>query len=107
MSSTTRLASLISLLFIFFALSFIYVIFTDIQQSIIIRLDVYHNLTFLGTRIDALRIAVVGLILILFNIIFIRIIEKKYLFEARFLAFGNILAALLILIVISGIILVN
>ncbi len=107
MSPINRFSSLISLLLIFLALSFIYVIFADVHQSIIIRLDTYRNLTFLGARADALRIAVIGLAIILFNIIFARIMEKKYLFEARTLSFGNILVAILILVVISGIILVN
>ena len=107
MSTVTRITSLISVLFIFLSLSFIYVFFSDIQQLIIIRVDTYRNLTFLGSRVDVLKVSVIGLMLVLFNILIVRFLEKKYLFEARFLAFGNILFAILILVVISGIILVN
>lgn len=107
MSRTTRLTSLLSLLFIFISLSFIYIVFADIQDSIIVRLDTYRNLTFLGSRGDVLKVAVTGLILILFNILLIRILERRYLFETRFLVFGNILIAMLILVVISGIVLIN
>lgn len=107
MSRTTRLTSLLSLFFIFLALSFIYVAFADIQNSIIIRIDTYRNLTFLGSRSDVLKITVIGLAIILFNILLARVFERKYFFEARILSFGNILVAILILVVISGIILVN
>jgi len=107
MSLITRIASLISLFFISLTLSFIYVIFADVNQSIIIRLDTYNDLTFLGTRSDVLRISVVSLAIVLLNIILVRIMEKKYLFEARVLSFGNIIFAILILVVIGGIIYIN
>lgn len=107
MSRTTRLTSLFSLFFIFLALSFIYVAFAGIQDSIIIRLDTYHNLTFLGFRSGVLKIAVTGLAIVLFNILLVRIIERKYFFEARILSFGNIIISVLILVVISGIIYLN
>ena len=102
-----RTLSIASLVIILISLALVYVYFANIDRSLIIHLDSYHNLTYLGDKNDVLRIVFIGWLLVLLNIFLIRIIEKNYSLIAKILAWGTVLLSLLILVVIGGIILTN
>lgn len=105
----SRFLSIISLILIFISLALVYVIFADlsVDKSIVIRLDPYRKITFLGDKNDVLKIAVIGFSLVLINIFLGTIMEKRYKLISHIMIFGTVLLAILILVVIGGIIVIN
>ncbi len=103
----SRLFAVISLFLIFISLALIYLNLSDNEKLLTIRLDTYRNATFLGTKNDVLKIGLVGEILVLINIVLARILQKKYKFVSDVFSAGTVFLAILILIIISGIIIIN
>ena len=101
---STYLASAILLVIGF---SLIYVGLFDVKSLLVIHLNPFSGIDFLGVRLDAYGILLVGIVLNLFNGFLSVALYDRDKFLSRLIGFSTTFLSLLILLVISVIVAAN